>query len=116
MPTLKEVAQRANVSLLTTYHVLSNTGSGQIAEDTRQAVLDVAANLGYRLNVTIHDVAALAEVSIATDSYVLNNTVQVSAPTGKRVLNAVSDLIYHPNITVMNFFVIVIRFIWYAST
>src|SRR5258708_39898234 len=91
MPTLKEVAQRANVSLLTTYHVLSYTGSGQIAEDTRQAVLDVAANLGYRLNVTIHDVAALAGVSIATVSDVLNNTEQASAPTREGVLKAVPD-------------------------
>ncbi len=102
MPMLKEVAQRANVPLLTAYQVLSNSGSESITDAVRQSVLDAASSLNYRLNITIHDVAAQAGVSIATVSYVLNNSVPVSAPTRERVLQAVAALNYRPNITARN--------------
>ena len=46
---------------------------------------------------TIKDVAALAQVSTATVSYVLNGTGSVTEPTRKRVLEAVATLNYQPN-------------------
>ncbi len=48
--------------------------------------------------VTIHDVAKLAGVSIATVSHVLNGTKKVSAKTEEKVKKALSDLNYVPNI------------------
>ncbi len=53
-------------------------------------------------NVTIHDVAREAGVSIATVSYVLNNPRRVGEEARKRVLLAVQRLGYRPNITARN--------------
>jgi len=47
---------------------------------------------------TIKDVAKLAGVSIATVSYVINNTKPVSPETRRRVLEAIAKLDYHPNV------------------
>ncbi|WP_194166295.1 LacI family DNA-binding transcriptional regulator [Mycolicibacterium sp. P9-22] len=47
--TIRDVAAAAGVSLTTVSHALSNRG--RIGEKTRQRVLDVAAELGYRANV-----------------------------------------------------------------
>lgn len=52
--------------------------------------------------VTIREVAQEAHVSIATVSYVLNNSRPVRADTRARVLAAVQRLGYHPNITARN--------------
>lgn len=52
--------------------------------------------------VTIRDVANEASVSIATVSYVLNNTRPVREDTRVRVLAAAQRLGYHPNITARN--------------
>jgi len=46
---------------------------------------------------TIHDVAKLAEVSVATVSRVLNNRGYVGAETRKRVEEAIRELNYRPN-------------------
>jgi DNA-binding LacI/PurR family transcriptional regulator len=100
MATLKQVAEKANVPLLTAYRVLSNEPS--VDESTRRIVKDVAATLNYRLNITIRDVADEAGVSIATVSYVLNNSAPVSKETRQRVLNATAALGYRPNITARN--------------
>ena len=51
---------------------------------------------------TITDVAESAGVSIATVSRILNNTAVVSPTTRQRVLQAVSDLDYHPNQSARN--------------
>ena len=53
-------------------------------------------------NVTIHDVAREAGVSIATVSYVLNNRRRVGEEARQRVLQAVQSLGYRPNITARN--------------
>lgn len=95
MPTLKDVADRSQVSLLTAYRALSSAEA--VDPQARQAVLAAAQAMGYRLNVTIRDVAHLAEVSIATVSYVLNNSQPVSAETRARVLGAATALGYRPN-------------------
>ncbi|MCZ7545885.1 MAG: LacI family DNA-binding transcriptional regulator [Anaerolineae bacterium] len=47
---------------------------------------------------TIKDVAERAGVSIATVSYVLNNSAPISEETRQRVLKAVRELDYHPSI------------------
>lgn len=47
--------------------------------------------------VTIHDVANLAGVSIATVSHVINKTKKVSSATEEKVRKALSDLNYIPN-------------------
>ncbi len=46
MPTIKEVARRANVSIATVSYVLNGTGS--VSPGTRDAVLQAATALGYR--------------------------------------------------------------------
>ena len=51
---------------------------------------------------TIKDVAKLAGVSIATVSYVINDTVPVSEATRKRVWAAIRELGYRPNATARN--------------
>ena len=51
---------------------------------------------------TIHDVAREAGVSIATVSYVLNNSRNVAVETRKRVLDVAQRLAYRPNITARN--------------
>jgi len=48
--------------------------------------------------VTIKDVARRADVSVATVSYVLNNRESVSQSTCERVLQAVRELGYRPNV------------------
>ncbi len=51
---------------------------------------------------TIRDVAREARVSIATVSYVLNNSRHVGPATRERVLEAARRLAYRPNITARN--------------
>ncbi len=51
---------------------------------------------------TIRDVAREARVSIATVSYVLNNSRSVGPETRERVLEAARKLAYRPNITARN--------------
>lgn len=46
---------------------------------------------------TIRDIARHANVSITTASYALNNTGNISEATRQRVLEAASELNYHPN-------------------
>ncbi len=48
-------------------------------------------------SVTLRDVAAKAQVSIATVSHVVNNTRTVKAHTRKRVEQAIDELSYHRN-------------------
>jgi DNA-binding LacI/PurR family transcriptional regulator len=66
------------------------------------------------MRVKIKDVAEAAEVSIATVSYVLNNSAPVSEETRRRVLDAVDRLGYRPNITARNLKASETRIIGYA--
>jgi hypothetical protein len=50
-----------------------------------------------RISVTIHDVAALAGVSHATVSRVLNDSSSVRDRTRTRVKDAIQSLNYHPD-------------------
>jgi DNA-binding LacI/PurR family transcriptional regulator len=100
VPTLKDVAIRANVSVPEVYHAL--TGSKLVDEQLRATVIEAAQALDYRLNITIRDVAAYADVSISTVSYVINNNPLIKPATRQRVRNAILDLGYHPNTTARN--------------
>ncbi|MFN8419098.1 MAG: LacI family DNA-binding transcriptional regulator [Anaerolineae bacterium] len=112
MATLKDVAQKAGVPILTAYHALSD--SQPVDAPQKQRVIEVAAQLRYRLNITLRDVSALANVSVATISYVLNNSAPVSPPTRRRVLDAIDALGYRPNITARNLKTARSRMIGYA--
>ena len=48
-------------------------------------------------NATIYDVAGKAQVSLATESRVLNNPDKVNESTRERVLAAIKELGYRPN-------------------
>ena len=49
-------------------------------------------------NTTIKDVAALAGVSIGTDSRVIHNKGYISEPTRQKVLEAITETQFIPNI------------------
>lgn len=51
MPTIKDVAREAGVSIATVSYVLNNK-SESISEETRQVVLEAATRIGYTPNVT----------------------------------------------------------------
>ncbi|HVO43207.1 MAG TPA: LacI family DNA-binding transcriptional regulator, partial [Aggregatilineales bacterium] len=85
-----------------------------VDEGIRQEVIDAAVQLDYRLNITIHDVADLAHVSIATVSYAINNSAPVSESTRLRVQEATRQLGYRPNITARNLKAGETRMIGYA--
>src|SRR5579859_5158521 len=95
MTTLKDVADRANVSVATAYQVLTKPAEAE--ESDYAAVMDSVKALDYELNITIRDVAAYAGVSVTTVSYVINNNPLTKPATRQRVRNAIRDLDYHPN-------------------
>jgi DNA-binding LacI/PurR family transcriptional regulator len=64
--------------------------------------------------VKIKDVARAADVSIATVSYVINNSASVSDETRQRVLEAIRILGYRPNSTARNLKASETRLIGYA--
>ncbi len=112
MVTLKDVAERADVSMATAYEIL--TGSTESGDETCVAVVNAAQSLNYKLNITMRDVAAYAGVSVTTVSYVINNNPLIKPATRQRVRNAIRDLSYHPNTTARNLKVNETRMIGYA--
>jgi DNA-binding LacI/PurR family transcriptional regulator len=95
MSNLKQLADTADVPILTAYHALR--GIDSVAAEIRQKVQAAASTLDYTLNVTIRDVAALAGVSVGTVSHVLNDSPLTKPETRQRVLQAIKDLDYRPN-------------------
>lgn len=57
MPTIKDVAREAGVSIATVSYVLNNRHD-MVGEQTRQHVLDIAAQLGYRPNIVARNLQA----------------------------------------------------------
>jgi DNA-binding LacI/PurR family transcriptional regulator len=112
MATLKDVAERADVSMATAYQVL--TGSTDVDERARAQVAAAADSLGYQLNITIKDVAAYAGVSVTTVSYVINDNPLTKPATRQLVRNAIRDLGYHRNTTARNLKTNQTRLIGYA--
>jgi DNA-binding LacI/PurR family transcriptional regulator len=95
MTTLKQIADAANVSILTAYQALR--GVDAMEAEVRQKVQAAASAHDYTLNVTIRDVAALAGVSVGTVSHVLNDSPLTKTETRQRVLQAIRDLDYRRN-------------------
>jgi DNA-binding LacI/PurR family transcriptional regulator len=95
MSTLKQIADTANVSILTAYQALR--GVDTVDADVRWKVQAAASAHDYILNVTIRDVAALAGVSVGTVSHVLNDSPLTKPETRLRVLQAIKDLDYRRN-------------------
>src|SRR5579871_4664448 len=112
MATLKDVAERAQVSMAAAYQVLS--GAADTDDDTKALVLGAADALKYQLNITMRDVAAYAGVSITTVSYVINDNPLIKPTTRQLVRNAIRDLGYHPNTTARNLKTNETRLIGYA--
>lgn len=95
MATLKQIADSANVSILTAYQALRDGDA--LEADVRQKVHAAASAHRYSLNVTIRDVAALAGVSVGTVSHVLNDSPLTRPETRERVLEAIRSLDYRRN-------------------
>ena len=75
-PTLRDVAQRAQVSPTTASFVLTGRDDMRISEDARDRVLQAAADLSYRPNLTARSLRtkttrtiALVSDTIATEQY-----------------------------------------------
>jgi DNA-binding LacI/PurR family transcriptional regulator len=101
MATLKDVAERAQVSMLEAYHILKRNGGesdAQLAERVHRA----AHQLGYKLNITQIDVADLAGVAKGTVSYALNGNEIIKLATREKVLEAARQLNYRSNINARN--------------
>ena len=102
-PTVYQVAQKAGVSIATVSRALRDEPS--VAPATKQRVLDAARELARELDEygpgrrrpTVYQVADLAGVSIATVSRTLKNDGTVSAPTRRRVLDAMAELNWSPS-------------------
>lgn len=100
-PTLRDVAERAGVSVSTVNRVLADSTSA--GAGSRRRVRDAIAELGYvepaarPAHATIADVAARAGVSITTVSRVLTESGQVNDRTQRKVLAAMADLDYVAN-------------------
>jgi DNA-binding LacI/PurR family transcriptional regulator len=92
--TIRDVAAAAGVSLTTVSHVLSN--QGRIGEKTRQRVLDVASELGYRANVHAQQLVTNRSRTIAIQVAPFDSTSKSSMliPNSEyflEVLNGASD-------------------------
>jgi DNA-binding LacI/PurR family transcriptional regulator len=100
MATLKELADKAGVPMLTAFHILNN--DGDYAETTRQHVLATAEKMKYSLHITQIDIADLAGVARGTVSYALNGNDLIKPKTREKVLEAAKALGYRLNITARN--------------
>src|SRR5688572_5309787 len=92
--TIRDVAAAAGVSLTTVSHALSN--QGRIGEKTRQRVLNVAAELGYRANVHAQQLVTNRSRTIAIQVAPFDSTSKSSMliPNSEyflEVLNGASD-------------------------
>jgi DNA-binding LacI/PurR family transcriptional regulator len=100
MGTLKDVAVRANVPMLTAFHALKDAGT--VDAETRERVLKSAEALNYKLKITQIEIADFAGVAKATVSYALNNSDLITEATRLKVLEAANVLGYRPNTLARN--------------
>ena len=106
--TIAEVAKAAGVSSATVSYVLNGRTDIKVAEATREKVLSVCRELGYRKGagrgrtakgVTIDDIAREAGVSTATVSYIVNGRtdVKIGEETRRKVLQICNLRQYTPS-------------------
>lgn len=106
--TIAEIAKRAGVSTATVSYVLNDRQDVKISEETRERILALCRELGYRKGVkrtaakkqvTIDDIAREAGVSTATVSYIVNDRkdVKISEETRKKVLQICNLRQYTPS-------------------
>lgn len=95
MANLKDVADRADVPLLTAFYALKE--NTDVDDETRQRVLNSAKALKYKLRITQIDVADFAGVAKGTVSYALNDSELISPATRQKVKDAAQTLGYRPN-------------------
>lgn len=100
MAVLKDVAERAQVPMLTAYQVLKR--SAPVDEKLKRRVLRAAEDLHYELRITQIDVADLAGVAKGTVSYALNGSELIKLETRQKVLDAADALGYRRNIMARN--------------
>ncbi|HEX2908999.1 MAG TPA: LacI family DNA-binding transcriptional regulator, partial [Phototrophicaceae bacterium] len=100
MASLKEVADLAQVPMLTAFQALNQDHT--VAEDIRQRVLKMAAELNYELRITQIDIADFAGVAKGTVSYALNNSELIKPATRQKVMDAAQALGYRPNVMARN--------------
>lgn len=100
MATLKEVADLADVPMLTAYQALSDSAS--IEKEAQQRILEAAQTLNYTLKITQIDIADFAGVAKGTVSYALNNNDLIKPDTRQKVLDAARTLGYRMNMTARN--------------
>jgi DNA-binding LacI/PurR family transcriptional regulator len=100
MANLKDVADLADVPMLTAFHALSQ--GEPVDKESEQRVLAAAETLSYKLRITQIDIADLAGVAKGTVSYALNNNELIKPATRQRVLDAAQALGYRMNITARN--------------
>lgn len=100
MPSLKDVAERAQVPMLDAFHALNQDGA--VDGEAAERIMRAAQELRYELRITQIDVADLAGVAKGTVSYALNGNELIKPATRQRVLDAAKALGYRPNITARN--------------
>jgi DNA-binding LacI/PurR family transcriptional regulator len=100
MATLKDVAELADVTMLTAYQALSKDDS--VESDIQQRILGAAETLNYSLKITQIDIADFAGVAKGTVSYALNNSNLIKPDTRQKVLDAARTLGYRMNMTARN--------------
>lgn len=100
MATLKEVADLADVPMLTAFEIIK--GTAQHDENLVQQVNDAVEKLNYTLRITQIDIAHLAEVGKGTVSYALNGDERIKEKTRRKVLDAAQQLGYSVNIAARN--------------
>lgn len=100
MATLKDVASKANVDMLTAYQALKRMK--HIPHEVQQVVHETASELKYTLRITQIDVADLAGVAKGTVSYALNNNPLITESTRQKVQEAAIALDYRLNTMARN--------------
>ncbi|MCC6801678.1 MAG: substrate-binding domain-containing protein [Anaerolineae bacterium] len=100
MAVLKDVAERAEVPIITAYQALKRSES--VDDDVQRRVQRAAQDLNYVLRITQIDVADLAGVAKGTVSYALNGSDLIKLETRQKVLDAADALGYRRNIMARN--------------
>ena len=100
MASLKDVAERAQVSMLEALQALKSNGARD--DETKRKVVQAAEELRYELKITQIDVADFAGVAKVTVSYALNGSELIKPATRQKVLDAAAQLGYRPNIMARN--------------